>query len=49
MIENLVDANKDFSSGWSDRKILLDDYLEKKFGEKKQIYINTLKELKIHN
>lgn len=49
MIENLVDANKDFSSGWSDRKILLDDYLEKKFGARKQVYINTLKELKIHN
>ena len=49
MIENLVDANKDFSSGWSDRKILLDEYLEKKFGERKQLYIDTLKELKIHN
>jgi DNA repair exonuclease SbcCD nuclease subunit len=48
IIEDLIDSNQDFSSWWSDRKILLDKYLEQKFWEGKQIYIDTLKELKIH-
>jgi hypothetical protein len=48
LIEDLVDANKDFSSWRSDWKILLDEYLERKFWERKQIYIDILQELKIH-
>jgi len=49
IIEDLITEHQNFTSGWSDRKILLDTYLEKKFWEKKQIYIDTLKELKIHS
>lgn len=48
IIEDLIDINQDFSSSWSDWKILLDTYIERKFWEKKQIYIDTLKELKIY-
>lgn len=48
LIEDLVDANKDFSSWRSDWKILLEEYLERKFWERKDIYINILQELKIH-
>jgi hypothetical protein len=31
IIEDLINENQNFSSGRSDRKILLDNYLEKKF------------------
>ena len=48
LIEDLVDANKDFSSWRSDWKILLEEYLERKFWERKDIYITALQELKIH-
>jgi DNA repair exonuclease SbcCD nuclease subunit len=48
IIEDLVNENQNFSSGRSDRKILLDRYLEKKFWDNKQLYIHILKELKIH-
>ena len=48
LIEDLVDVNKDFSSWRADWKILLEEYLERKFWERKHIYINILQELKIH-
>ena len=47
IIEDLINENQNFSSGRSDRKILLDNYLEKKFWDNKQLYLDTLKELKI--
>lgn len=47
IIEDLINENQNFSSGRSDRKILLDNYLEKKFWNNKQLYIDILKELKI--
>lgn len=48
LIEDLVDVSKDFSSWRSDWKILLEKYIERKFWEKKDIYINLLQELKIY-
>ena len=48
LIEDLVDANKDFSSWRANWKILLDEYLERKFWDRKDIYIATLQQLKIH-
>jgi hypothetical protein len=47
MIEDLAGADKNFTSWRSDRKILLDEYLERKFGERKQLYVDMLRELSI--
>lgn len=49
IIEDLINENQNFSFGRSDRKILLDNYLEKKFWDNKHLYIDILKELKIHS
>lgn len=49
IIEDLISENQNFSSGRSDRKILLDNYLEKKFWDHKHLYIDILRELKIHS
>ena len=40
--KDLVDGASDFSSSWSNRRQLLHDYLERKYGEKKSEYIQLL-------
>lgn len=40
--QDLVDGASDFSSSWSNRRQLLHDYLERKYGEKKSDYLQLL-------
>lgn len=47
IIEDLISSHQNFSSGRSDRKILLDDYLQQKFGDQTEKYKDVLKELGI--
>lgn len=47
IVSQLIDQSQNFSSWRGDRKILLDDYLTQKFGDRKEKYEDMLKEIGI--
>lgn len=46
-LSELVDNSDDFGSSWSNWKQLLQDYIDKKYGDKSQEYFDILEELEI--
>ena len=46
-LQDLVESSADFGSSWANWKQLLHDYLETKYGDKKEDYLTLLNELDI--
>ena len=46
-VQDLVDTSSDFGSSWANWKQLLHDYLETKYGDKKNDYLTLLNNLDI--
>lgn len=46
-VQDLVDSSSDFGSSWANWKQLLHDYLETKYGDKKNDYLTMLNDLDI--